>query len=470
MMPPELLHTSGSGLITYMFESLRVQLGGGIDRDTIDQDHVTVNTIIRRQSERDFPRASMRNGLIDGTKCQSSERKGNLFRLLCIAHRSKARGVLQKAMGLSDIQYKKFLSFLMSYLAMEEWLHASKDKEEVNNARENIANVLLAMQKFFPRSDHTNGYKLPKMHGMTKMQSYIKQFGSGINFFGGPGEAAHKTFVKAAGLKTQPRAPEFAQQTAHQYYNYLISNNVMQRLSDWSSKLTQVGSEYRTRDSDSENDDNMVLDIHLSGQYEITITNETIDEMRTYLQCPVFWLTDNAKKSTAETYRLDAELIQCILTRIDDTVGITNKIIGYTRAIIKSPFSDEKNIYYSHLLYKGEPWYDWALVHFKEIDTHGAIVKNYYPSRLLGFITINGSNEAVVQCALEPLEWDDLQKKFVLEIILGKEYNVSFVTVPIKSIAHPLCVIPDDGDDIDKYFVFLPKRNWSHFFGDTIIT
>jgi hypothetical protein len=31
MMPPELLHTSGSGLIMYMFESLRDQMGGGKD-------------------------------------------------------------------------------------------------------------------------------------------------------------------------------------------------------------------------------------------------------------------------------------------------------------------------------------------------------------------------------------------------------------------------------------------------------
>jgi hypothetical protein len=29
MMPPELLHTSGIGLIMYMFESLRDQMGGG---------------------------------------------------------------------------------------------------------------------------------------------------------------------------------------------------------------------------------------------------------------------------------------------------------------------------------------------------------------------------------------------------------------------------------------------------------
>jgi hypothetical protein len=39
------------------------------------------------------------------------------------------------------------------------------------------------------------------MHGMTKMQSYIKLFGSGMNFYGGPGEAAHKIFVKSAGQK-----------------------------------------------------------------------------------------------------------------------------------------------------------------------------------------------------------------------------------------------------------------------------
>lgn len=36
MMPPELLHTSGSGLIMYMFESLRMQIGGGKDRDFLD--------------------------------------------------------------------------------------------------------------------------------------------------------------------------------------------------------------------------------------------------------------------------------------------------------------------------------------------------------------------------------------------------------------------------------------------------
>ncbi len=55
MMPPKLLYTSGSGLIMYLFESLRHQLRGGKDRDYINWEHVVVSNIIKRQSERDFP-------------------------------------------------------------------------------------------------------------------------------------------------------------------------------------------------------------------------------------------------------------------------------------------------------------------------------------------------------------------------------------------------------------------------------
>ncbi len=55
MMPPELLHTSGRGLIIYMFKSLRQQIGGGMDCDFMDQEHVIISNIIKQQSERDFP-------------------------------------------------------------------------------------------------------------------------------------------------------------------------------------------------------------------------------------------------------------------------------------------------------------------------------------------------------------------------------------------------------------------------------
>jgi hypothetical protein len=65
----------------YMFESLRDKMGGGKDSDLIDRQHILLSNLIKRQSKCDFPQGSMRNGLINETKCQSLEQKGNLFRL-----------------------------------------------------------------------------------------------------------------------------------------------------------------------------------------------------------------------------------------------------------------------------------------------------------------------------------------------------------------------------------------------------
>jgi hypothetical protein len=88
---------------------------------------------------------------------------------------------------------------------MEEWFHDARSKEEVCRSGEAVAMVMEDIQRYFPRSEDSHGYKIPKMHGLSKMTEYISLFGSAINFYGGPGEASHKTFVKAPGLKTQRR-------------------------------------------------------------------------------------------------------------------------------------------------------------------------------------------------------------------------------------------------------------------------
>ncbi len=178
---------------------------------------------------------------------------------------------------------------------MEEWFHDSNDKDEVDSSRGEISKVLTSLQKFFPRSEHTNGYRLPKMHGMTKMQFYIKRFGSGMNCYGGPGEAVHKTFVKSAGQKTQRRVGKFAQQTAHQYYNYMLSTHAIQHLAYLSSCLIQSGTEDIARQPDEDTDEEDDFHIKLSGKYELEDTPEIIEKMETNQTIDVVWLTGKAK-------------------------------------------------------------------------------------------------------------------------------------------------------------------------------
>jgi hypothetical protein len=98
--------------------------------------------IIKRQSEQDFPRGAMSNGLIDGTKCQSEERKSNFFLLLCIANMAEGSRILQKALGYGTTKWNKWLDFLKLYLAMEEGFYDCNEKDEVNIARPLIVNVL----------------------------------------------------------------------------------------------------------------------------------------------------------------------------------------------------------------------------------------------------------------------------------------------------------------------------------------
>ena len=89
----------------------------------------------------------MHNGLFDGTKCQSSKRKGNLFCLMCISNTTNGKNVLKNSLNLSDSRWKQFIQCLKLYLAMEEWFHDCNDKQEVQSLRNEIAKVLSLMQR-----------------------------------------------------------------------------------------------------------------------------------------------------------------------------------------------------------------------------------------------------------------------------------------------------------------------------------
>ena len=77
------------------------------------------------------------------------------------------------------------------------------------------------------------------MYDMTKLQFYMKRYGSAINFYGGTGESAHKFFVKAPGLKTQRQVTEFASQVANQYYSILVTTKALRSV-DTFEKLIQI--------------------------------------------------------------------------------------------------------------------------------------------------------------------------------------------------------------------------------------
>jgi hypothetical protein len=85
--------------------------------------------------------------------------------------------------------------------------------------------------------------------------------------------------------------------------------------------------------------------------------------------------------------------------------------------------------------------------------------------------------ETVVLMENKKLQYSVHQNQFIgtqlttliAQIKLGMDFNISFVTVPIDALVYPLCVIPDNSEEgCDTFYVVLPKRNWSRYFGKTI--
>jgi hypothetical protein len=139
------------------------------------------------------------------------------------------------------------------------------------------------------------------MHGMTKMQEYIKLFGSGINFYGGQGESAHKQFIKIPGQRTQRRVNEFAKQMALQYYNTLVSKYASDKCNLSMSKCKQ--GEYNNKKKEGEEWlDDEDIHISLSGKYEFTITDEVMKTTKDDRKLNILWAYDDRKVKEGQKY------------------------------------------------------------------------------------------------------------------------------------------------------------------------
>ena len=227
MTPPERLHTTCEGCTKYMFESLLKTIlnctdGCNLIRE-IENEHFTIHFEWSRNSERDYPRSAGRNGLMNQSKVNGSERRGNLLRLLCLSHTDAIKDSLSTNLRSQSrpISFLKFQKCLKLYLSMEEWFHDSNLKEEVSASRPLVAETINLMKSVFPR-EAGRGWNLPKLHGLTKFQPYMMLYGSASNFFGGVGESNHKRFVKDTGNNTQLRANTFSSQIASRYYERMV--------------------------------------------------------------------------------------------------------------------------------------------------------------------------------------------------------------------------------------------------------
>jgi hypothetical protein len=77
------------------------------DKESFDDSHRCLVRDAEQQSERDFPRMSILNGITDGTKMCGSKQVGNCFVLLCVMHTHSGQKLMWKEMKDRTISLKK---------------------------------------------------------------------------------------------------------------------------------------------------------------------------------------------------------------------------------------------------------------------------------------------------------------------------------------------------------------------------
>ena len=115
-----------------------------------------------------------------------------------------------------------------------------------------------------------------------------------MNFYGGPGESAHKFFVKAPGQKTQRHVSEFAIQTAHQYYDIMVTRHALRSVDIYENIVTESHSDQHQFDDSLRNADE--VSVEFSGKYLLVVTNKTIESMRNDDDIYVTWNKDKKGK------------------------------------------------------------------------------------------------------------------------------------------------------------------------------
>jgi hypothetical protein len=187
-----MLHVGGTGILKYIFEYLDILIAGDIDKETFDDLHQRLVIEAQGQSERDFPRMSVRNKITDGTKMCGSERVGYAFILLSLFHTQLGQKLIATYRTVSINSYKECLKL---YLSFDWWVNEPHTRREVQNSAILLGNFITLIKLCFPRTDG-NGWNIPKMHALAKMPKNMLKFGSANNFCGQIGERALKGIVK----------------------------------------------------------------------------------------------------------------------------------------------------------------------------------------------------------------------------------------------------------------------------------
>jgi len=482
VVPAEMLHVSGTGLLKYIFKCLCNLIGtekkNKHEKEAFDDLHRCLVGDAQRQSEKQMPRMSIRNGITDGTKMCGSERVGNCFILLCAIYTKQGSTLLAPGLARKTIRLKDIRNCIKLYLAFEQWVNESHSIQEVIDGRGLLAHLIRLIKRCFPK-DWGWGWNLPKMHSLARMIDYMLKFGIAKNFSGQTGERALKSIVKDHAQQTQRRADKFTEQCAMREYEENVITYVYDDIA------SQLGQNHAKKHNHTEL-------CKVEGEYTAHLGHQDIQGRS---QVKIQW--KNTKRNKIQIGV--SEVLTYCVRKFAHRHGFRKDfmVTGYTTLKMYSDENSEESVrYHANEYMHGESRYDYAMVKFLCDDNS----INTAPAKIMGFLrydrtpgvptphlsdslkqsleeleATNARDDqlyVVIHASSTYLSFDDLEEKFISKFILG-DVNQCMYIVKVDDILGPLFVFRNYGgknEDANHLFCALPQRKWSHYFSNKIAT
>jgi hypothetical protein len=104
----------------------------------------------------------------------------------------------------------------------------------------------------------------------------------------------------------------------------------------------------------------------MSGKYDLIATREVIEMMEAESKVIVNWSYNvQIVKGSSDKYNLNKDYVKVLHKSLCSSIGTI--VTGFMKATITST-SGECTQFYAHPCFQGHQWYDWALVHFQEVN------------------------------------------------------------------------------------------------------
>ena len=475
--PPEMLHVAGVGIFKYMFSCLSdiIGLGKTKEKEKLQLDclHQVLTSQSTHQSEKDFPRTSMRNGITDGTKMSGKERVGNMAILLCLTYTKEGRELLMPGLTHNNTSMKDFRHCMKLMLSFFQWVHQPNLKWKVDKAQCLVVEMLTLLKHCFPRHEG-NGWKIPKYHLWCLMLRYVKMFGSASVFDGSTGERFLKSIVKDLVHNTQKVPAKLVEQLSVRKYDLdVIEHGYAYGV----KKALELDYEFIQGDDPIEFLGRYTMFIHDTdhhGRGRVDI--EWKDPRRNKIKLDV-----NIKlKLAIKKFALDQKWTGAF------------QLAGYTSYQTKFGNDTSNTIFHANEFVHGGEWYDWCMVQFIEESTTDSdtisSADTMAPAQILGFVKYeskgiptphlinnmgldkdqideesieDNTTYVVVHASSKWLSMNALEKEFAATFVLGDVGNSLYI-VDVKCIIAPLFVVWNE-NETDRVCM-LPFGKWNRFF------